>query len=119
MFWQKDHPGPNRACGPADHFAPAAGQVIRDDDIVGVQSWQQHVLDIALKAVAIDRRVDQPWRADLVAGERRDQGRGVAAAARCLRLQPLAARRPIRNGAMLVSAEVSSMNIRRDGLIRG
>ena len=64
--------GRNRSRAPAWRMACRHGlglvraEVVHDDDVAGLEGWDQHVLHIDAEALAVDRPVDEPGRIDSV-----------------------------------------------------
>src|SRR4051794_4108891 len=93
-FGREEQPGTHRAYETADCLAAMAAEVVDDDDVVGVQRRQQHLLDIEPEPFAVDRPIDQPWRIDTIDPQRGEEGHRLPAPMWHFGLQPLAARRP-------------------------
>jgi len=53
-----------------------AGQVVKDDDVAGVQARGQLGFDVAREHLGIDRAVDDPGRVEPVVSGRGDEGLG-------------------------------------------
>ena len=98
--------------------ALVAAEVIHHHHVAGAECRDEDALDIGAKDVAVDRAVEDPGRVDPIMSERRDKGRGVPVqnGAAPGRRSPFGAQ-PL-SGAMLVLAQVSSMNTRRRGSIQ-
>jgi hypothetical protein len=60
----------------------------------GLERWDQKLLDIGAKALAVDRTVEQAGRLDAVVAQRGEEGRGLPFALRDLVDEALAARGP-------------------------
>lgn len=58
------------------------------------QSWRQHLLDIEGEEFAIDETVDDPWCADLIVPQRRNESHGLPVAERRRCLEPAPTRTP-------------------------
>ena len=94
VFGQEQKPG---ACGLdrlAHRLSFVRSQIVENDDVVGLESWDQELLDIGAKALAVDRTVEQARRLDAVVAQGGEKGRGVPMPMRDLVDEPLAARRP-------------------------
>ena len=60
IFWEKEELGPGAPdCG-ANGFGLVRGEIVHDHDIAGRQGRREHLLDIDLEALAVDRLVQQP-----------------------------------------------------------
>ena len=70
-----------------------AGEVVHDDDVARAQFWDEHLGDIGLEGIAVDRPVEHPRRDEAAQGERRRRRSSFSSdrAGRPI-LQPLAAR---------------------------
>ena len=100
----------------ADGWSLVAGEVVHHDHVAGRELGHEHLVDIGLEGVAVDRTVEDHGRDDARRGAgppRRwwsSNGRaGCAARSR----SPFGARP--RSRAMLVEAQVSSMKTSRSG----
>lgn len=69
-------------------------QVVHDDDVVGLQHWDQGFGDIAAKARAVPGAVQQRGRAQPARAQGGRDGRGLVVAKRGCKPAALAARRP-------------------------
>ncbi len=105
--------------GRLDHLTQArplvARQVVHDDDVAGTQFRNQDLLDTGLEGVAVDWPVEHLGSNEAANGQRTDEGRRLPVAMRYADPKPLAARQPPWRRAMLVDAQVSSMNTNRPG----
>ncbi len=126
-FYLEQEPGAGLADGLSHGLGLVRAEVVHDDDVAGLEGWDQHVLHIDAAApqkrspLINPRPVDEPGRIDSVVAQRGEEGRGVPAAMWRLADQSRARGRfdpQPRRGAMLVLVQVSSMNTRRVGSTR-
>jgi hypothetical protein len=107
--------------GVADGFARGlsfmAAEVVEDDDVALVQSWDEHISNIDTEEIAVDRSIDAPWGVNAVMAQRCNKGHGLPMTVRHKCLDPLAFRSPAAQRAMLVFTQVSSRNTTRFGSI--
>lgn len=94
VFGQQEQPGAGRADGTAHGLALVRTEIVHDDDVTGLEGWDENLVDIELETLAVDRSVDQPWCIDTVVAQCRQEGHGLPMTVRHLGLDPLAARRP-------------------------
>jgi len=71
-----------------------ARKIIHDHDIAGTEFRHQHLLDIGLEGVAVDRAVEDHGRRQAGEAEASDEGRGLPMPLRDAGAQPLALGRP-------------------------
>jgi hypothetical protein len=86
-----------RACGPdclAHRLSFVRSEIVENDDVVGLESWDQELLDIGAKALAVDRTVEQARGLDAIVAQGGEKDRGLPRPMRDLVDEPLAARRP-------------------------
>lgn len=105
--------------GPADglsnRLSLVRAEIVHDDDVAGRERGNENLLDIGCEASSVDGAVEHAGRIDAVAAQRRDRVSvfqwpcGTLACS----LWPRGAQPRI--GAMLVLAQVSSMNTSRRG----
>ena len=69
-------------------------EIVEHDDVVGLEGWDQKLLDIGEKALAVDRTVEHAGRVDAVVAQRGEECRGLPFALRDLVDEALAARSP-------------------------
>src|SRR5207247_3145980 len=105
------------ADGVTSRLALVTAEIVEDDEFALGEGRCQHLFDIESEEFAIDRTVDDPWRADPVVAQRRDEGHGLPMAERRGCLETLPRRPQPRSGAMLVLIQVSSIKIRREASI--
>ena len=74
-------------------LAPAA-RIVHDDDVAGAQRGSEDLLDIGLKALAVDRAFKKPRGVDPVVAQRSQERRRLPVAVRDLGRKPHAERRP-------------------------
>ncbi len=81
------------ADGVTSRLALVTSEIVEDDEFALGEGRCQHLFNIESEEFAIDRTVDDPWRADPVVAQRRDEGHGLPMAERrgCLETLP---RRP-------------------------
>src|SRR5215813_15025418 len=84
VFRQEKQLGAGRADQPANGLTSVTAKIIDDDDVAGTKCGEQHLVEIDLEALAVDRPLDQPWCLDPIMAQRRQEGRGVPAALRDL-----------------------------------
>lgn len=94
VFRQEDELGTGLPDGLADGFGFMGAEIVHDDDIAGDQGRHEHLLDIDLEALAVDRPVEEPRRLDPIAPERRQEGHRVPMAERSGLWQSLTSGRP-------------------------
>ncbi len=80
VLGQEQEPGAGLADGLSHGLGLVRAEVVHDDDVAGLEGWDQHVLHIDAEALAVDRPVDEPGRIDSVVAQRGEEGRGVPAA---------------------------------------
>jgi hypothetical protein len=54
-------------------------EIVEDDDVAFFEGWDESLLDIGDEALAIDGAVDNEWRIDPIAPQRRDEGQRLPA----------------------------------------
>jgi hypothetical protein len=57
-----------------------AAEIVHDDDIAGLERWNELLLDIGAEAFAVDRAVEDAWGGEAVAAQRAEEGQGAPAA---------------------------------------
>ena len=77
--------------GPPDGLALVAAEVVEDDDVTGVERWDQGLLDLGPEPVAVDRAVKHHRGLDPVVAQGGDEGQRGPAAVRDLGHEPFAA----------------------------
>jgi hypothetical protein len=65
-----DHCGRPRSYG---------SEIVEDDDVAFFEGWDESLLDIGDETLAIDGAVDNEWRIDPIAPQRRDEGQRLPA----------------------------------------
>ena len=68
-------------------------QMIHDDHILGLQSWNKNLAHIFKGSRAVHGAVEDHWRGDRSTSQRGDEGRGFAVTMWCVSNQALAFRR--------------------------
>ena len=91
---QEQQPGPSRADRLADGCALVTAKVVHDDDIAGVERWDEELLDPGGEAEAVDRSVKDARRIDPVMTECCQEGQRAPFAERRAGDELAAARRP-------------------------
>ena len=71
-----------------------AAEIVHDDDVAGLQDWNELLLDIGAEAFAVDRAVEDARCRELVAAQRAEEGQRAPVAVRREAAQPLALRPP-------------------------
>ena len=94
IFRQEDQLGIGRADEPTNGFAFVAAKVVHDDDVAGTKRRDEDLLDIGLKALAVDRTVKKPWGFNAVVAQRSQERRCLPVPVRDLGRKPHAERRP-------------------------
>jgi hypothetical protein len=94
VFRQEEELGPYRANELTHGFAFVAAEIVHDHDIAGLQRRKENLLHIELKAVAIDRPLDEPRRVDPVMTQSRQEGHCLPTAVWNFACKPLATWRP-------------------------
>ena len=94
IFRQEPQSGANRPDGIADGLGFVRAEIVEDDDVVGLEGWDQLLADIGEEAFAIDGTVEDAGRSELVAAEGAEEGQGAPAAVRGKAAQSLAPRSP-------------------------
>ena len=69
--------GAGRFDGVLHRLSFVRSQIVKHDEIVGLESWGQEMLDICGKTLAVDRPVDEAPRLDAVAAQDGEKGPGV------------------------------------------
>ena len=100
---QEEELGAGQAEGSANGFAFVAAKIIHDDDIAGLQCWQEYLLDISQETGAIDRSIDDARGIDAIGAQCCQEGQRPPSSERDFGDEALAAR-------------ASSMNTRHVGL---
>jgi hypothetical protein len=90
VFGQEPEPGAGRLDGVADGFALVAAEIVHDDNVAGLQSWEQLLVDIGAEAFAIDGAIEDARRREAVAAECAQEGQGAPASLRRKVTQSLA-----------------------------
>jgi hypothetical protein len=91
---QEDHPGTGGPDRLSNLDALVAAKIVEHDDVAGAQGWDEDFADIAKKALAVDRPVEDAGCDDPVVAQRRHQGERLPVAVRHLGNQSLAAGSP-------------------------
>lgn len=73
VWRQEDHSRPHTPDRLTHSLALMAAKVIEDDDILGRERLDQFLFHISQEGIGIDRTIENPWRIDAVAPERRDE----------------------------------------------
>jgi len=94
IFRQEEEFGACGTYGSANGLSFMTAEIVHDDDVAGSQGWDEKLLDIDLKRLAVDRAVEEPWGVDAIMAERGEEGHGLPAAIGDLGPEPRAARRP-------------------------
>jgi len=71
-----------------------AAEIVHDDDVTGLQGWNENFRDVDREALTIDRTFEKSGGIDAVVTERRQEGRGLPAPMRDLSDQTPATRSP-------------------------
>ena len=71
-----------------------ARQIVHDHDVAGTEFGHQHLLDIGLEGIAVDRTVEQHRCGDAGETKAGDEGRGLPMPLRDAGAQPFALGRP-------------------------
>jgi hypothetical protein len=71
-----------------------AGEAVHDDGVAGAQLRDEHLGQIGLEGIAVDRPVEDPRRDEAAQGQRADEGRRLPMPVRYADPQPLATRAP-------------------------
>ena len=79
---------------PANGFTLVAAEIVHDHDVSRTQRRDQNLLDIGLKALAVDRPVNKPRGVDPVMAQRSQKCRRLPVTVRNLGFEPHAERRP-------------------------
>jgi len=74
--WEEEQLGAGGADGTAHGLALVAAKIIHDDKVAGLERGGEELLDIGGEAPAVDRAVEQAWRVDPIAAQRREEGHG-------------------------------------------
>jgi hypothetical protein len=91
---QEEQAGAGRLDGLADGGAFVAGQVVHDHDVAGTQLAHQHLLDVGLKGIAVDRAVEHHRRHHSGEAQTGHEGRGLPVAVGDAGAQPFTLGRP-------------------------
>ena len=59
-----------------------AGEIVHDDDVAWPELGDEHLLDVGLEGVAVDRAVEHQGRDNAVEAQAGDEGRGLPVAVR-------------------------------------
>src|SRR5229473_6865472 len=94
VFRQEEKLSSCRADELAHGFAFVAAEIVHDHDITRAKRWEEDLLHVETKAVAIDRTFEKPWRIDPVVAQCRQKGHGLPAAVWNLGGEPAATWRP-------------------------
>ena len=83
------------------------GQVVHDDDVAWLKGRDENLLDIGLKALAVDRPVKKPRGVDPVMAQGSQEGRGLPMTVRDLTdLEPGLAREHLDLVAVLLDLDL-------------
>ena len=93
-FGRKNQLGAGLSDGLAHGLSFVRAEIVKDDDVAGLESGDEDLLDIGQEPLAVDRSIDQERRVDAVMTERGEESRCLPMAVRDLVDQPLASRRP-------------------------
>jgi len=94
IFRQEDQLGAGRADEPTNGFTLVATEIVHDHDVSRTKRRDQNLFDIGLKALAVDRAVNQPRRVDPVMAQRSQKCRRLPVTVRDLGFKPHAERCP-------------------------
>ena len=84
VFGKKQEASAGSLNGFPHGFSFMGAKIVEDDDVVGLEGWDQKLLDIGAKALAVDRTVEHAGRLDAVVAQRGEEGRGLPFALRDL-----------------------------------
>src|ERR1700753_2022500 len=76
VFWQEQEAGSDIPDRLAHRFSFMGGKVVEDDNVVGFEGWDEKLLDIGAKALAVDWTVEHAGRLDAVVTQRGEGARG-------------------------------------------
>lgn len=63
--------------GPSHGLAFMAAEIIDDDNVAGLQCWNEHFCNVEEKALAIDGTIDEPGRFDAIMPKRCQERQSV------------------------------------------
>ena len=81
---QEEELGAGGTNGAAHGCRLMAAEVVDDDDVAGSEGRYEALFDIGKEDLAVDRPVDDAWRIDPIAAQRRQEGQRSPAALRHL-----------------------------------
>ena len=90
VFRQEPQPCPNRLDGIPDGLGFMRTEIVGDDDVAGLEGWDQLLADVGAEALAVDRAIEDAGRSEPIAAKRAEEGQGVPAAMRGKAVQPFA-----------------------------
>ena len=92
IFRKEQETGSSGLDGLSHRLSFVRSEIVEHDDVVGLERWDQKLLDIGAKALAVDGTVEHTGRFDAVVAQRGQEGRGLPFALRDLVDEALAAR---------------------------
>jgi hypothetical protein len=78
IFRQEDQLCASGADVAANGFTLVTAEIVHDDDVAGTKPRDEDLLDIVLKALAVDWTIKKPWGVDPVVARRRREGGGYS-----------------------------------------
>jgi hypothetical protein len=75
-----------------------AAEIVHDDNVTGLQGWEENFIDVNCEALTVDRAIENPWRLDPIVAQCGQEGCGLPVSVRDLGYEPAAARRPAPQG---------------------
>ena len=82
VFGQEPQPGSGIFDGIADGLALVGSEIVHDDDVAGLEGWNQRLVDIGAETFAVDRAVEDTGCGEPVASKRTEECQSAPAAAR-------------------------------------
>ena len=94
IWRQVPEPGASGADHLPDRLRLVAAEIVENNDIAWVQSWQEKVLDIGSEAFSIDRPIEDARCCEPIVAKRAEEGQGAPVAVRDKASQASALRPP-------------------------
>src|ERR1700753_4245849 len=67
IFWQEPQPCAGSLDGVADRPGFVGAEIVENDDVAGLEGWDQLLAHIGAKALAVDRAVKDAWSGEPIA----------------------------------------------------
>ena len=69
-------------------FTFVAAEIVRDDNVTGLQGREENLLDVNCEALTVDRAIENPWRLGPIAAQCGQESCGLPVSVRDLGYEP-------------------------------